>query len=286
MSLKSWISEEGAQPEAALRCAFYLINAIDPYVSFDSNDFKPYLRGLLERWRTELEDNPKEIEVGRYSKELFVKSIPGAVKSLRKIFGTVLQELNREVDEYKFQFVSGDDAYFPRTRTISINDKPDRRCMTISGPRLSVHDNVVGICTRGEIFTTDVVVMHEILHYYHITLKREDSGDFFTFGKALIANNFNHKYIGVLHSLWTHTEEMKTITGLTVDKGVLYYCKYSENRYLNDKRKRFRCSHSTSYCTKVPIYFVQALLNSNLVVYYLPDEDVDVPYIVQHDDLV
>lgn len=89
-----------------------------------------------------------------------------------------------------------------------------------------------------------------------------------------------------MQSLWTDTEELKTISGLTAVGRALYYCKHSESRYLADKHKRFRFSHSSNYCTKVPAYFMEALKNTGLKVYYESGEDRDVNYLKQHDDLV
>ncbi len=149
---------------------------------------------------------------------------------------------------------------------------------------------VVGVVARDVEFLIDERLFHEILHYDHITLRKEYVlEDFTLLGRALIAGGFNPAYTGVLRSLWTDQEEFRTITGLFIHQitGALMYSRESESRYLNDKLKPFRCSHSLSYCTKVPLYFVEAVLaTGGIALRYLLGEDREVTYTKQHDDLI
>ncbi len=269
--------------ETALRTGFYLIHTMDNNAL---SDVKTYITNLLSNWRTVLRNNPRAITQGYYAGKLFVSSFEGAAIFLHNQFDTVLKVIEQEVNDYQFRFATGNDGYTASTKTISISNGADPYSSIITGPRLSTSGTIVGVCARYGNFTIDERIIHEILHYYHITLKRENPGDFFSLGIALIDNGFNPSYTGAFRNLWTHTEELKTISGLTVVGVILHYSRNSESRYLDDKKRMFRCSHSNAYCTKVPMYFVKVLQNTGLTIYYMPGEDIDVNYIKQHDDLI
>lgn len=200
----------------------------------------------------------------------------------------IAHELKDEIDKYRFRFADNSDSYESKTRTIAVTQAVSRASV-FSGPRLSTLGRVVGVVARDVEFEVDEKLYHEILHYTHITLRKEVMLDDFMFlGMALMKQGFEAPYTGVLRSLWTNQEEFRTITGIFVgpsDKK-LYYSKQSESRYLSEKEKSFRGSHSLDYCTKIPAYFVNMLVQTGIELHYLMGENREVNYTKQHDDLI
>lgn len=276
--------------EEALRTEFGVVSSINPLILANAQTFNTYITSNLAwEWYSKLNNSPEKINQSMYLGDLFTTDYVGAANFLYEELDKAVRLIEEEVASYLFQFSEGDDSYATNSRVIAVRDM-NTRASVVSGPRLSTMGSIVGIVARDTEFLVDERLFHEILHYSHMTLRKEYILDDFTFlGKALISNGFDPAYTGILKSLWTDQEEFRTITGLFINPqtGVLSYSVQNESRYLHEKSKSFRCGHSLSYCTKVPLYFVRAVSEDNRVaVHYALGEDREVGYVKQHNDLV
>lgn len=274
--------------ERALRIAFGLIKSMNPNALINSTAFNAYLSTELGTWLDALYADPKRIIENCYMGDLFTTDYLNGVDFLYNKLNSITRLVEGELNKCRFQFNTNIDGYDHISRTISIKDLPTS-CSVVSGPRLNTFGCIVGIIMKDREFLSDERLFHEILHYNHITLRREYCFDTFEcLGRSLITHGFNPSYTGILRSLWTNEEEFRTITGIFShpDSKQLCFEKHSESRYLCCKEKSFRCSHSTSYCTKVPKYFIEIICKTGINLYYFPGEDRDVSYIKQHDELI
>lgn len=274
--------------ENALRIVFGLVNSMNPDALKNSTDFNAYISTGLGTWLDVLNVDPKRITKNCYMGDLFTTDYLNGVNFLYNQLNPIIKLIEDELDKYRFQFSTNIDGYNHISRTISIRNIP-ASCSVVSGPRLNTFGHIVGIIMKDREFLSDERLFHEILHYNHITLRREYCFDTFEYlGRSLISHGFHPYYTGILRSLWTNEEEFRTITGIFYhpDSKQLCFSKQSESRYLSCKRKSFRCSHSLSYCTKVPEYFIQIICSTGINLYYFPGEDRDVSYIKQHDELI
>lgn len=290
-SLKNIIDHIGyiktTNAESALRITFGLIGSMNPDALKNSTEFDKYLHSELRTWFDALNANPKIVTENCYMGDLFTEDYLNCVNCLYDKLNPIIKMVEDELNKYRFKFSTNSDSYEHISRTISIRDTKIS-CSVVSGPRLNTSGYIVGIIMKDREFLSDERLFHEILHYNHITLRREYCfGTFEYLGRSLITLGFNPSYTGILRSLWTNEEEFRTITGIFShpDSKQLYFEKHSESRYLCCKEKSFRCSHSTSYCTKVPKYFTEIICNTGIKLYYFPGEDREVSYIKQHDEI-
>jgi hypothetical protein len=286
--------KDGTAATDALRVAFGVVNTLSPGGFANPAELGTKLKAVGVSMLSKLNASPEYIAQQSYTGDLF--TLPANLITnagiLHAQLNTAVGLVEASVSKYLFQFADGDDEYSPTTRTISISSTATPKSSVIVGPRLATYGTVVGVAAKQETFLVDERLIHEILHYYHVTLKEEYKLKYFSnielLSKAIISAGFYPSYTGVLLSLWTHPEELRTITGLLINEtGGLCYSENSEYRYISNKHKYFRCSHSSNYCTKVPWYFMDVITNkTGIAACYVPGEDRVVDYKKQNDDLI
>lgn len=271
--------------EIALRTVYALFRAIEPTALNSMGDVKNHIDNMLTVWQYALNDNPRKIVLTQYNGQLWTSNPLLLSQRLIDKLDVVFSVISEDVRKYQFDFGIGKDCYSITDRVIYISDRAPPTASVITGPELVTYGVTVGYACQYENFEVDERLLHELLHYYHITLRKEPWGDFWSVGLALVQIGFDPSYTGVLANLWTNPEELKTISGLTmVSEKVLGYCKESESRYLSEKGKCVRFSHSLAYCTKVPKYFFDLLKRTGITPNLKSSEKVD--YVKQLDDLI
>lgn len=272
--------------ENAIRIAFGLMNSINPGVVSDKDRLIGYIETGFIDWVDKIDQNPQPIARQDYMENLLVRhNLDNFIGILRGKFQNAINVAEKKLNSYRFQFSIDSDRYMPDLRTISINPDLQSRASVVSGPRLLIGNHVVGMVMRDIAFENDEKLFHEILHYYHIGLRKSlyvYSDNFDTLGEGLIRSNLLEiRHSLLLKDLWTTQEEFRTITGGFWDmyRQQLVFSPQNESCYLRDKGKSFRCSHSGNYITEISMDFIRIGERGGGVVHYFNNEDRDVSYI-------
>jgi hypothetical protein len=202
-----------ASAQNALRVCFGLMNSLDlnsVTTAATVNIFLPQIGNIL---LSKLENDPREIPINQYAGNVFATDYTGAANSIYNHLKVAVDIVNNKLNEDRFEFGDADDSYNPMNRKISVRNAVFK-VSKITGPNLFTCDTFVGIVAKDVDFLIDERLSHEILHYDHITLRKELFSDISLIGRLLIGNGFYPSYTGVLQGLWTNSEEFRTITGL------------------------------------------------------------------------
>ena len=268
--------------EQVARLSFGLMDFLEPGSVGVKQNVINFLQNLDRILTSRFEECPSRIDVRMYEGDLFTEDFIRLVNGIYLQFEGAFRLIKDDLLGVCFRFGDRADSYDPVTRTISVEDCVVR-LSKVTGPVLCTAGVPVGVIASDRDCLIDERLFHEILHYDHLTLRKEEFDDISLIGRLLIVNGFNHAYVGVLSSLWTNAEEFRTITGLFSRDGNMRCFKQSEYRYLSEKGSGLRYGHSPCYCSKVPVYFLNLLRNYGIDVHLEDDRERD--YIKQNDDV-
>lgn len=268
--------------EQVARLSFGLMDFLKPGSVEAEQNVIDFLQNLDRVLTTRFEEYPSRIGVRMYEGDLFTEDFIGLVNAIYLQFEGAFRVVKDDLLDVCFRFGDRDDSYDPVTRTISVEN-----CIVklskVTGPTLCTAGIPVGVIAADRDCLIDERLFHEILHYDHLTLRKEEFDDISLIGRSLIISGFNHAYVGVLSSLWTNAEEFRTITGLFSRNGDMGYFRQCEYRYLSEKGSGLRYGHSPCYYSKVPVYFLNLLKDCGIDVHLEDDRERD--YIKQNDDV-
>jgi hypothetical protein len=267
----------------AVRACFGLMNSLDPNSVTSVVNVNTFLPQIGSALLLNLENTPAVIPVAYYAGNVFATDYSGAANSIYPHLKAAVDIVNDRLKEDRFEFGDAEDSYNPINRRISVRNAVFK-VSKITGPNLFTFGAFVGIAAEDLDFSIDERLSHEILHYDHITLRKESFSDILLIGRLLIGNGFYPSYTGILQGLWTNSEEFRTMTGLFERGGRLLYFRLSEYRYLADKLGFLRCSHSASYCTKVAACFIN-LIRDKLRITVNLRNNTDREYVKQYDEI-
>lgn len=268
-----------------------IISIIKEIIKNKNNNNKKPLKDLIVR-RLIKKINYEEVKItlGDCDTNIFLNEFSFSQEELydlEKYFKDILknfvEEFESTVNKYRFTFSTGESQYNSSTRVISL-DPGKTQLSAVSGPILQTYSALTGVVAKFVLFTDDEKLLHEILHYYHMTLREETiNNNFFLTCIKMIEYGIPPNYTRLLNDLWHYPEELKTITGLVAINNKLMYSKQCESRYINEKGKPFRFSHSSAYFTKCPWYFVQIM--EKIGIKLILEDNYNVEYISQFDNL-
>lgn len=270
--------------QKAAKLCFGLIASLQPDSVNTQDTVVAFLKDVGNIFIDKFENSPSVISRNEYMGNVFTVDYSKLANTIYSQFKSAFDIIKKHLTDILFQFGDTIDGYSSATRTISVNNSV-LKLSKVTGPKLCTSGIYVGAIASDRDVTIDERLFHEILHYDHITLRKEPiDGNIFSMSKPLIADGFNPSYTGILSSLWTNAEEFRTITGLFFRSGHILYAKQCEYRYQSEKNSGLRYGHSCCYCPKVPAYFLNLLNEKCGITVHLEDMR-EREYIKQHDDL-
>lgn len=273
---------------SAAKAFFGLLSFLDPNSINNKHSAELFVATVGNALLLRLENDPTPITPPDFPRNTYLDDSPidlsiEFANAAHTFLDGVVKLVKDKLDGDRFQFGDTEDSYNPTNKTISVRNAVFK-VSKVTGPKLFTYGTQVGFIAKDIDFLIDERLFHEILHYDHITLRKEIFTDISLLGKLLIGNGFYPSYTGILQGLWTNSEEFRTITGLFERGGQLRYFRQSEYRYLADKGNFLRCGHSSSYCTKVPAYFIKLINDKTGVIINLQDT-TDRDYVKQYDEI-
>lgn len=258
-----------------VKIIFALIENFSPNSILNTNEIHTYVANKMYNDLVgKIDSAPEEIiisDIDLDTFELYYKELDEDLKStlyIKDILEKIIQEIETKINKYRFLLTIGEDNYYDAENKNIILSSKETELSVISGPILQTYGKTVDVVSQPFIFENDEKLLHEIIHYYNLTLRQDlTDNDFNSLNIQLIKNGFSTDYTDLTLNIWSDTEELRTITGLIVINGKLMYSKQCEARYLKDKKKPFRFSHSSSYFTKCPWYFVELMEKIGITVY-------------------